>query len=214
MRRLLFAGLPFLAFAHDPITTKLTWSAEISRILQNRCMGCHQDGGRAPFPLTTYAQARPWAVAIRDEVARRTMPPWGAVRGFGEFQNDPSLAPEEIERIVDWVNGGAPEGDPQLAPAGRPKPFADLQPHGRSVAVSGSYTFSAPARLVALRPTGPLQAVLRRVDGSIEPLLWMDQHKPGWRHAFVLREPFEVQRGDRVEFMPLSPAARLIVILQ
>jgi len=41
------------------------------------------------FSMLTYAEARPWAVAIKDEVLSRRMPPWGAVKGFGEFRDDP-----------------------------------------------------------------------------------------------------------------------------
>ena len=60
-----------LASAHDLITTKLTWSAEISRIVLKRCAGCHKEGGTAPMPLTAYEGVRPWAKAIRDEVLSR-----------------------------------------------------------------------------------------------------------------------------------------------
>ncbi|MEJ7609533.1 MAG: hypothetical protein WKF37_25485 [Bryobacteraceae bacterium] len=37
------------------------------------------------------------------------MPPWGAVRGYGGFANDVSLTQNEIIRITEWVEGGAPE---------------------------------------------------------------------------------------------------------
>ena len=100
-----FAALLFavssVANAHDIITTPITWSREISRIVLKKCAGCHTQKGSA-FPLTTYKGSRPWVVAVREEVLRRTMPPWGAVKGFGEFSNDTSLTPEEIELIVKW----------------------------------------------------------------------------------------------------------------
>ena len=64
----------------------------------------------------TYAEARPWAAAIKEEVLERRMPPWGAVKGFGEFKDDQGLTQEQIELIADWVEGGAPEGDPKLLP--------------------------------------------------------------------------------------------------
>src|SRR5687767_7300477 len=99
--------------AHDPVTTSLTWSQEISRIFIKRCVSCHRDGGSAPMTLTSYGEARPWAKAIKEEVLDRKMPPWGAVKGFGEFRNDASLTQDEVLRIAEWVEGGAPEGDPQ-----------------------------------------------------------------------------------------------------
>jgi hypothetical protein len=55
-------------------------------------------------------------VAIKDEVLTRRMPPWNAVKGFGRFKNDLGLTQEELSLIADWVEGGAPEGDPMLMP--------------------------------------------------------------------------------------------------
>jgi len=63
------------------------------------------------FPLVTYKDARPWVVAIREEVLQRNMPPWGAIKGFGDFRNDQGLTPEEFELIVRWSEGGVPEGE-------------------------------------------------------------------------------------------------------
>src|SRR3954452_12526433 len=103
------------ASAHDPITTKLTWSREVSRIIYKHCASCHRDGGTA-MSLLTYEEARPWAKAIKEEVLERRMPPWGAVKGFGDFKNDQGLTQEQIELITDWVEGGAPGGDPSLLP--------------------------------------------------------------------------------------------------
>ncbi len=54
-------------YGHDLITTPITFDREIVRIIYTRCASCHHDGGSA-FPLMTYEQARPWAVAIKDEV--------------------------------------------------------------------------------------------------------------------------------------------------
>jgi hypothetical protein len=103
------------ASAHDPITTKVTWSREISRIVERRCAGCHRPEGVAPMALTTYEQARPWLKAIKTEVVSRRMPKWPAARGIGDFDNDRSLSPFEIELIAAWIDGGAPKGDASAA---------------------------------------------------------------------------------------------------
>src|SRR5678815_1311148 len=94
--------------AHDVITTKLTWDREISRIVVLRCAVCHHTGGRA-FSLMTYAQARPWAVAIKEEILSRRMPPWGAVKGFGDFRNDQGLTPEQLELCLLYTSDAADE---------------------------------------------------------------------------------------------------------
>src|SRR5437773_2744512 len=86
--------------AHDVITTPITFSREISRLVYSRCGSCHHEGGSA-FSLMTYAEARPWAKAIKEEVLERRMPPWGAVKGFGEFRDDQGLTQEQIELLAD-----------------------------------------------------------------------------------------------------------------
>src|SRR6186713_2837439 len=124
---------------HDVITTKLTWNREISRIIYSRCAGCHHPGGRA-FSLMTYAEARPWAVAIKEEILSRRMPPWGAVKGFGNFRNDAGLTGEQIEWITAWVGGGVPEGDPSDLESNPkiPEP-ASAVPSTGSLIVSGDF---------------------------------------------------------------------------
>src|ERR1700739_3123590 len=87
-----------VAGAHDVITTKITWSKEMSRLVYKRCATCHRDGGAA-FSLMTYEAARPWAKAIKEETLERRMPPWQAVKGFGEFKDDRGLTEEELEVI-------------------------------------------------------------------------------------------------------------------
>ena len=61
--------------------------------------------------LLTYADARPHAKAIRDEVGDGNMPPWHADPKYGKFANERKLSSAERETLLRWVNNGAPEGD-------------------------------------------------------------------------------------------------------
>jgi len=70
-----------------------------------------------------YDQTRPWAKAIKQAVLTKKMPPWNAEAAPGQFQNDPSLTPQEIGKLVAWADAGAPAGDPKDAPP--PLKFAD-----------------------------------------------------------------------------------------
>jgi hypothetical protein len=114
-----FCLLPF-AFstisAHEPITTKVRFNKEVIRILKRNCLSCHHAGGIAPWSLVTYAEARPWAKAIKEEMLEKRMPVWHVVRGYGEFRNAPELTQREIDLIVNWVEGGAPKGDDKDIP--------------------------------------------------------------------------------------------------
>jgi len=107
--------LPRAAYPHNPTTTTVLFNREIVTLLQRKCVQCHAEG-RLAMPLVTYAQARPWAEAIKEETLSRRMPPWPAERGFGAFSNDIALTPREFEFLISWIDGGVPEGtDP--APA-------------------------------------------------------------------------------------------------
>jgi len=195
--------------AHDPITTRLTWAAEIAPIVYRHCQGCHQPGGPS-FSLRTYAEARPWAVAIREQVTARHMPPWGAVKGFGAFRHDPSLTQEEITLLTEWVNGGAPEGDarPHAAPA---PPWEYAQPEGRGIRIRSGYTLRSPAVLSALAPATPtpLQVRVEIPGHGILPLLWLHEWDPQWRHAFVLAEPLTLPAGAVVRIFPTHASVTL-----
>ena len=134
------AGLAVLAaivalvvqpLAHKRIS-QVTWTTDVERILQRRCLTCHTTGGFGPMPLETFQEARTWAKAIREEVLERRMPPWPAARGFGDFINDRSLTPLEIELLTAWADGGTPLGPPVVvahdarAPAPDPDRSSDL----------------------------------------------------------------------------------------
>jgi hypothetical protein len=102
--------------SHDPITTKVMFNREIVRIFQRHCLACHNSGTVTDISLATYAQARPWARAFKEEVLEKRMPPSQAVKGFGSFHDDYSLTQREIDQIVSWVEGGAPKGDDKDMP--------------------------------------------------------------------------------------------------
>jgi hypothetical protein len=73
--------------------------------------------------LIGYSNVRPWAKAIRTAVLSHKMPPWYADPHVGKFSNDPSLSQGEIDTLVKWADGGAPEGNRADAPA--PRNFAE-----------------------------------------------------------------------------------------
>ncbi|MBI3049084.1 MAG: hypothetical protein HYY76_12325 [Acidobacteria bacterium] len=99
--------------------------------------------------LMSYREVRPWARAIRDKVLRGEMPPWRADGRYGTFRNDRRLAPEQIKTIVDWVDGGAPEGNTPLTaqlpafndgwthPSGRPPDMVIEMAHPFNVPAEG-----------------------------------------------------------------------------
>ena len=87
-----------------------TYNEHVGPILLDNCASCHRPNQVAPMSLMSYRDARPWARAIKAKVEAREMPPWFADPRFGKFSNDTSLSDEQIETIVAWADGGAPEG--------------------------------------------------------------------------------------------------------
>jgi hypothetical protein len=205
---LLLVGLG-IAQAHDIITTKITFSKEISRLIYQRCATCHHEGGSA-FSLMTYAEARPWAKAIKEEVLERRMPPWEAVKGFGEFRDDRGLSQEELETISSWVEGGAPEGEPKYLPP-LPKLTAwqdPPAPKGSSeVVAADGQKLAASSQLLAIRAQNlkagaSVQVVAVRPDSSIEPLLWIYQYNPEFHRTYYYAAPIALPAGTKIEMSP------------
>ncbi len=211
----LLAAVP--ALAHEPITTKITYTREISRIFLTHCLSCHKEGGKAPMSLANYQDARPWAKAIKEEVLERRMPPWGAVKGFGHFRNDMALSQEEISLVADWVEGGAPEGEPKYLPE-KPVPDAPVfsLPRGSRVTVKGSAKLPAAARLIAIQPKASDEIASVRVlaeqpDGMVEPLLWLKNYKAGWERVYEFRKPVLLAAGSRIRVEPPDKVSFVIV---
>ena len=114
------------AFAQQTEQKKeVTFSKDVAPIFQRACQNCHRPGSIAPMALLTYSDARPWARSIKDKVVRRVMPPWHIDRNVGvnKFKDDPSLTAAEISVISNWVDQGAPEGNPKDLPT--PLQFTD-----------------------------------------------------------------------------------------
>ena len=102
----------------DP-NAEVTYSNQIARIIQNRCVECHREGEIAPFALTEYGEVAGWAEMIQEVVHENRMPPWHADPAIGHFQNDRHMSNDEKDLIDQWVAAGAPEGDPSNLPEPR-----------------------------------------------------------------------------------------------
>ena len=92
----------------------VTFTRDIAPILQRSCQNCHRPNQVAPMSLITYEEVRPWARAIRQRTAIRdkagAMPPWYIEKNIGiqQYKHDPSLSDEEVAKIAQWVEAGAP----------------------------------------------------------------------------------------------------------
>jgi len=128
----------------------ITFTKDVAPVLEKHCQECHRPGEAAPFSLLTYQQVRPWAKAIKQAVLTLKMPPWFADPHFGKFSNDRSMSKQDAATIVNWVDAGAPEGDPKDLPPPRdflegwaiPKPDLVIQlPKAFPIPASGTIEY-------------------------------------------------------------------------
>lgn len=205
------------ALAHDVISTKLLWTQEISRIVYHHCASCHREGGSA-MALMTYEDVRPWAKAIRDEVVSRRMPPWGPVKGVGEFRDDPSLSQIEIDMIVNWVEGGAPKGDDAYLPATphfarEPKPPPERELVFRSGAPQ---VVPDDLTVVGIRPHrvdrgASFEVTAYKPDSTVERLIWIRHEPGGGERTYFFRQPMTLPKGTRIAVYANQVAEAIIV---
>jgi len=203
--------------AHNIGVTPITWNREISRLIYDKCASCHRPDGSA-FSLMTYRDVQPRVTAIKAAVLSRQMPPWGAIKGFGDVRNDQALTPEQIELLVDWIQNDAPRGNNRQALPPEPRfqePAAYVLP-AHVVPVSGSLTLQQPLMVDGLMPRKVAPGQSMRITallptGAVEPLLWLHAYNERFSHPFLFRRSIRlpagtvirgVSRDDLIELIP------------
>ncbi|MFO7563794.1 MAG: hypothetical protein R6X02_14205 [Enhygromyxa sp.] len=104
----------------DAALLRPSWHQDVAPIIHTRCVGCHQEGGIAPFALDDYDTASTWAAQISSALSDQSMPPWGAhdtpeCQPKHQWVDDLRLSEAELATVLDWEEIGAPEGDPNDA---------------------------------------------------------------------------------------------------
>jgi mono/diheme cytochrome c family protein/peroxiredoxin len=99
----------------------ISYSKTIAPLLAKNCVGCHQQGGIAPWAMSGYEKVKGFAPMIREVVRTQRMPPWHADPMVGKWVGDRGLTAEESATLVHWVESGAARGDgPDPLAASRP----------------------------------------------------------------------------------------------
>ncbi|MBV9746952.1 MAG: hypothetical protein JO099_24585, partial [Acidobacteriia bacterium] len=164
------------AAAELPAPKPVTFSRDIAPILQEKCQECHHTGSMAPMSLVTYEETRPWAKAIKQRVVARQMPPWhiDPTVGVQKFKNDMSLSADQIKLISQWVDEGAPAGDPKDIPPLKQWPAADEWKAAKElgqpdlVVKSEPYTMAAHHQDVWWRPVSNIPLTEPRWVKAVE----------------------------------------------
>ena len=150
-----------------------TFSKDVAPILFKNCASCHRPGDIAPMSLLTYENARPWAKAMREQVAAGNMPPWHATQPHGTFSNDRRLSDKDKDTLIRWADGGAQKGDPKDLPP--PPGFTDGWEIGTPDAVISSRTGSRSTTTLRLPPvagTHPREAAKLPIAAISEAIVF------------------------------------------
>jgi hypothetical protein len=121
------ASVAFVAAACDTATESenppvaeggVTYQAGIKAVIDQKCANCHQAGGIGPFSLETYEDVSAHINAVRSAIESGSMPPWPVKDDCNDYKNDRSLDPADKEKLLAWIDAGAPEGSTPEAEEG------------------------------------------------------------------------------------------------
>jgi Copper type II ascorbate-dependent monooxygenase, C-terminal domain len=89
-------------------TAAPSFQRDVAPILREKCTGCHQTGGIAPFSFETAKQASKWAQAIGAAVAAKVMPPWPPGPASPDYVGEETrqLTGQQRSTIVRWAKAG------------------------------------------------------------------------------------------------------------
>jgi hypothetical protein len=99
-----------LLFCFTLLNGQVTFTKDVAKIIYNKCTNCHRPGEVGPFPLMNYTDAKLRAQGIKLATKSKFMPPWKPDPTFSRHLGENFLTDEEIKKISDWVDGGAPYG--------------------------------------------------------------------------------------------------------
>ncbi len=115
-----------------------------------------------------------------------------------------------METVSDWVEGGAPEGNPKHLPdPPKPEKWLDAATPKNSVEIAaGTGTkLESPSQIVAIRPTqiqkgASIQVIAMKPDGTVEPLLWIYQYNPDYQRTYYYKKPENLPAGTEIQTSP------------
>ncbi len=91
-----------------------SFQRDVAPILREKCTGCHQVGGIAPFSLETAKQAQKWADAIAGAVKAKIMPPWPPGPASPDYVGEETrqLTAQQRSAILSWAKAGGKASGP------------------------------------------------------------------------------------------------------
>ncbi len=167
----------------------VTYTNQISRLIQQHCLECHRSGEIGPFALESYDEVNGWAEMMVEVVNEGRMPPWHATNDHRELVNARLMTDLEKKLLEQWLEQGTPFGETAELPS--PRKFTE-----------GWRLPKRPDKVIAMRPTpytvpasGTVEYQYFVVDPGFKHDMWISAAEviPGNRsvvhHSIVFIRP-------------------------
>jgi peroxiredoxin len=92
------------------------YATEIAPLLQKKCVGCHVEGGIAPFAMNSHMMVQGWSPMMREVVMTKRMPPAQVDPAINHFNNARYMDTGELQTLIHWIDAGSPRGESEVDP--------------------------------------------------------------------------------------------------
>lgn len=92
------------------------YATEVAPIIAEQCAACHREGGIGPFAMDSHLMLQGWSPMIREVLLTKRMPPMQVDPYIGHFSNAKYLAESDLQKLVHWIDAGAPRGTGAIDP--------------------------------------------------------------------------------------------------
>jgi len=106
-------GEPLVLDKIDAVRVQtISYAEDVAPILIERCVGCHQEQGVAPWVMDGHRMVQGWSGMIRETLLTRRMPPGQIDYDYaGRYEDVHHITDEEMQILMRWIETGAPRDD-------------------------------------------------------------------------------------------------------
>ena len=143
------------------------YATEIAPIIAEQCASCHREGGIGPFAMDSHLMLQGWSPMIREVLLTKRMPPTQVDPYIGHFSNARYISDLDLQRLVHWIDAGAPRGGADI------DPLTELQFPDRREWQLGEPDFIVKAPTHEIPATGVLDYINVEVELPFEEDKWV-----------------------------------------
>ena len=149
------------------LATNPDYATEIAPIIAEQCASCHREGGIGPFAMDSHLMLQGWSPMIREVLLTKRMPPTQVDPYIGHFSNARYISDLDLQRLVHWIDAGAPRGGADI------DPLTELQFPDRREWQLGEPDFIVKAPVHEIPATGVLDYINIEVELPFEEDKWV-----------------------------------------